>query len=222
MYSYTHTASKHIWISVAGHKTCCGDLLSSTSRKRLVVRFCCRLKPASTHGGMWWALVLTCPSSSSHFSHHALHDCCSSLPSVTIATMTMRTCLLSRRWNGSESGGWPTMLGSACVCGTSMRHSRSWAGCVRCTWRVTNLRLSCWSCTRPWPSSWVWSNRSEVSVTGSVLLFDILSFKVLTSVLSSTQCSNSEGSEKSWANLCVCPVSSVLNYIIIMFQHVNI
>lgn len=128
-------------------------------------------KVASIHRGKWWPLGLTCLSSSSLAFPH----CRLSLPLVTIATMTMRTYLLSRRWNGRESGGWPTMLGSACVCGTSMRLSRNWAGCVRCTWRVTNLRLSYWSCIRPWLSSWVWSSKSEVSVKGSwsVMYFNI-------------------------------------------------
>lgn len=99
---------------------------------------------------------------------HSPHSC-SSLPFVTIATTMMRTYLQSRRWNGRENGGWQTTLASVCACGTSTRRSRSWAECARCTWRVTNLRLSYWSCIRPWLSSSVWSSRSEVSVTAIFL-----------------------------------------------------
>lgn len=54
------------------------------------------------------------------------------------------------------------MLASVCGCETLTKHSKSWAGCVNFTWRARNLRQSCLFFTRPWPSSSVWSSKSEV------------------------------------------------------------
>lgn len=79
--------------------------------------------------------------------------------------MRTRTWARSRRPNASARGGWPTTPVSVCACGTSTRPLRSWATCVRCTWRARSRRPSCWCCTRPWPWSSAWNNKSEVSAS---------------------------------------------------------